>query len=659
MRQILILLLCCTIFKVNAATTITAGTLSSAHWTLTGSPYKITGHIIVANNDSLVIDPGVVVEFQGRYKLFCNGKIIANGTPSQHILFTVPVANQSIGWLGIRYDNTPTTNGASSFKYCTIEYGNADVSGDNSGGGMYFNNFSKCTISNSVIRNCHANVGGAVSCNSSSPTFLQDTFYNNSSNVGGNCLDLLYSSSLIDSCMFTGKGVYCMYSSIKVTNCYFNKCTNQGGVASFSSPGSGYVEIAHNVFDSCTQQNGGGGGGVLLSNAQGKIEHNIFKKCVAISSGGGAISCWTQTSSSNSNNVLISNNLIYGNKSIMINGTGATFGGGAISLSNCSGKVINNTIVNNTADTAGGGIVCIGGSSPSFHNNIIYNNTTKAGVENIFILDNASDPNFYNNDIQGGYAGINTNGTPLISANVNNIDSLPNFTNPSAGIYTLNTGSPCIDKGDITAIISKIPSKDLGGAVRVMGGKIDMGCYESLGSIPCDSPTNLRVNPITSTTAVVSWDTTTTAIGYEYYILTHPSTTPSTAVVTTLHTVLASGLAPSTTYDVCVRSKCAGGYSSWICDTFTTTSGLGIPQIATNAVSIYPNPSNGTFNISLENDSYTNATIMVYDLTGRMIASKTMSAANETMSLGNAAKGVYTVRILTNNTVHTRSITIQ
>src|SRR5690606_21790140 len=54
-----------------AATNVSGGMLASAHWTLSGSPYKIMGNVIVADNDTLVIDPGVVVEFQGKYKLFC------------------------------------------------------------------------------------------------------------------------------------------------------------------------------------------------------------------------------------------------------------------------------------------------------------------------------------------------------------------------------------------------------------------------------------------------------------------------------------------------------------------------------------------------------------------------------------------------------------
>ena len=498
--QTLALIVCCLLnTAASAQTTISASTLSSAHWTLAGSPYLITGHIIVANDDSLVIDPGVVVEFQGKYKLFCNGKIIANGTAGQRILFTTTAANQSTGWLGIRYDNTPSTNGRSFFKYCIFEYGRADVTGDDKGGAFYFRNFSNCEISNSVIRNCYAKRGGgAISGMYSSPTILQDSFINNEGDTGGWGVELVYSSSTIDGCYFTGSGVYTGASSLYIANNHFYKCTYEGGISCFSDVINGYLQIIHNVFDSCSQENGGGGGAILLFNAQAKIEHNIFKNNVSIC-GGGAISCFTQTAYPNSYLVNISNNLFYGNKAHLYPIALASFGGGAISFSNCSGNVINNTIVNNTSDTAGGAIFCGYNSSPTFYNNIIVGNPSVASGEDIFVLDNNSDPGFYHNNLQGGYSAINTNGTPLVGANVNNINAAPGFINPAAGNYMLSSGSPCIDAGTSIGIGSIFPALDLAGNRRITNAGIDMGAYETagigVGISQNNSITSLRIVP--------------------------------------------------------------------------------------------------------------------------------------------------------------------
>lgn len=462
-----------------AQTSVQAGTLSSAHWTLSGSPYKIMGHVIVANGDSLIIDPGVVVEFQGQYKLFCNGKIIANGTPNQRIKFTVPVANQSLGWLGIRYDNTPTTNGKSSFDYCIFEYGKANLTGDMKGGGLFFNKFSNCIISNCIFQNCYSeHGGGAIYAWDASPTIVRDTFYNNSYYSGGGSILLINSSSIIDSCLFMDAGLIFYNSYAKISNNTFTRCLHTGGVSCWDDPNKGYLEITNNIFDSCSQKNGGGGGGVLLFNAAAKIEHNIFKENFSEFAGGGAIACFTQSVYPNTNKTIISNNLIYGNR-CRPGGFGNSLGGGAIAFSNCSGKVINNTIVDNFSDTAGGAIFCSTGSSPSFYNNIIYGNKADTAIENIFIIDNASDPQFYNNNIEGGYNGINTNGTPLVGANVNNIDTIPDFTNPAAGVYTLDSGSACINAGDTTGIGPLIPNLDLGGKRRIANLVIDMGAFEA------------------------------------------------------------------------------------------------------------------------------------------------------------------------------------
>ncbi len=482
--RLLIALSCLLAGTANASTTIPASTLSSAHWTLSGSPYKITGHIIVANGDSLVIDPGVTVEFQGRYKLFCNGKIIANGTPAQRILFTVPAANQSTGWLGIRYDNTPASNGRSYFRYCTVEYGRADITGDNKGGGIFFNNFSNCEIADCTFRNNYAIYGGAICAWGASPTMLRDSFYQNSSDNGGLCIDLQASSATVDSCWFKDAGVYCTNCNVSVTNSTFTKCTWEGGVSAYATNGAAFMTITGNVFDSCAQMSGGGGGAILFLETSGKIEHNIFRNNVSRCAGG-AISAWTRNGAANLSNVIISNNLFYNNTAHILPGAGAPFGGGAIAFGNCSGKVINNTIVSNHSDTAGGAVFCGYGSSPSFYNNIIFNSLSDAGSgENIFILDNASDPDFYDNDLEGGYSGINTNGTPLVGANMGTISIMPGFTNPAANDYTLATGSPCIDGGTVTGISGYMPSLDLAGNPRITGSAIDMGAYESAGAIP-------------------------------------------------------------------------------------------------------------------------------------------------------------------------------
>lgn len=185
---------------------------------------------------------------------------------------------------------------------------------------------------------------------------------------------------------------------------------------------------------------------------------------------------------------------------------------------------------------------------------------------------------------------------------------------------------------------------------------------DTTGYGPCNSPTTITISLVDGhdDSAIISWDSVIRVTKYEYYLLPRPSTPPTTGTTTIYDTIFVNGLSANTTYDICIRSKCRGNrYSAWICDTFTTTGTTGIPKTTSDKViSIYPNPSNGTFNVSL-NKGYATAAITVYDMTGRVVASKQMNTANETISIGNAAKGIYNVRVVMDNAVVNKRIVIK
>ena len=155
MKKATILQICFLLFaivKIYAQTTVPAGQVYG-HWTLAGSPYNITGSITIPNDSTLKIDAGVNVVFQGHFKFNVNGNIIAIGTALDTIKFT---ANNIVaGWFGFRFNNTPTTNDSSIFRYCKIQYGKATGSfPDSNGGGFYFDGFSKAEIDHCYITNC-------------------------------------------------------------------------------------------------------------------------------------------------------------------------------------------------------------------------------------------------------------------------------------------------------------------------------------------------------------------------------------------------------------------------------------------------------------------------------------------------------------------------
>lgn len=166
-RKILILAGVMGMVAAVCAQTVIPGGNVSGTWTATGSPYLIEGEITVPSGDSLVVEPGVDVIFQGHYKLIVNGWLVAEGTENDSVLFTA--ADTSEGWYGIRFINAPDSN---ILSYCIIEYGRALGSGYNmNGGGIYCQN-SNPTIHNSAIRGNSAIYGGGIACVSASPSIV-------------------------------------------------------------------------------------------------------------------------------------------------------------------------------------------------------------------------------------------------------------------------------------------------------------------------------------------------------------------------------------------------------------------------------------------------------------------------------------------------------
>ncbi len=120
--------------------TYVSGTINSnTSWDLTGSPYVVTNNLTVVEGTTLTIEPGVVIKHDGSDFLdimVVNGTLIAQGTPSQPIIFT-DIADDLYGgdtndngaatsphpgdWLGIHIQ--ATSAGTSILEYCHFRYG--------------------------------------------------------------------------------------------------------------------------------------------------------------------------------------------------------------------------------------------------------------------------------------------------------------------------------------------------------------------------------------------------------------------------------------------------------------------------------------------------------------------------------------------------------
>lgn len=536
-RNFTLLLLFIAIKIGFSQTTISGGSVFG-HWPLSGSPYIINGSIQIPNDSTLTIDPGVSVSFQGTYKFLINGRLLAIGTATDTILFTA--ADTSIGWRGIRFVNTATTNDSSKIIYCKIQYGKATgAAPENKGGGIYFENVSKVRVSNSSISNCTANdAGGGICINSSSPNITNNKIsYNKSIQFlkGAGIAILAGSNALISNNLISynsaGGGIYISaYSFLPSSpiisyNTIEHNNSNAGNGGGINVDGGGPIILNNTILNN----SGGGGGGISLSsNGEDQysiITNNIISYNYSDNIGGG-ISC-TQGNTIISNNtifnniaisggagiqayadsIIISNNIISKN-TVLTSTTGGggisvincDFGtliynnlicnnnspkGGGISLYDASPTLTNNTISNNHASVSGAAINCISTNNPVFYNCIIWGNTADSLGSQLFFETDLSDPNFYYCNIQGGSLGFGLNNNFYTGIYQNNIDTDPMFVSPSGGSGTSFDGLIAdwsLQDGS-PCINAGNPTgtygaTDIAGNTRVSGGIIDMGAYE-------------------------------------------------------------------------------------------------------------------------------------------------------------------------------------
>ena len=86
---------------VSASTTVPPGQVSGT-WSVAGSPYVVQGDVEIPGGETLVIDPGVTVQFETDAGLSANGTLTAVGTTASLIRFTSAQVSPSPGdWEGV------------------------------------------------------------------------------------------------------------------------------------------------------------------------------------------------------------------------------------------------------------------------------------------------------------------------------------------------------------------------------------------------------------------------------------------------------------------------------------------------------------------------------------------------------------------------------
>ena len=117
--------------SLSSCQTDVSGAISSdTTWGTSGSPYTVTGNVLVASGVTLTIEAGVTVKVNSGLYIKIKGTIIAEGTSSSLITFTSSASSPAKGnWKYIMFDNSNTVFDASynyqsgnKMKYCVISY---------------------------------------------------------------------------------------------------------------------------------------------------------------------------------------------------------------------------------------------------------------------------------------------------------------------------------------------------------------------------------------------------------------------------------------------------------------------------------------------------------------------------------------------------------
>jgi len=687
MKSLLVLIIAILISLPNysfSQTQINAGDVSGT-WTLTGSPYHINGEITIPNLQTLVIEPGVLVEFQGHYKLNVQGRLLAEGTENDSIILTINdttgFSNPNIpagGWSGIRFDNTSFTNDSSKISYCKLQYGKAIGSWpDQNGGAISVMYFDKLTISNCLITNNIAGGydwpgGGGIAIYASSPKIIGNTISHNSAMVGGG-MQLSESNSLIDDNVIAfnsadnGGGILCDgNSNIVIKNVLLsdNSADFGGGICFWDNANPTLSKTAF------IRNKAGWGGGIHAYRCNLQIDSCGFSENEALNGNGGAInhSADTATVSGSAYQASITNSNFNNNYALQ--------SGGAVRIrkENVDSSIINTVIYNcdfynNYADR-NGGLKILGNAANFCVSNckFVRNETIRFGAG--FGFSSNSNGHVYNclfisNDAAtqggtwnsgGGYVWSGANVDFMNCAFANNSAAFgAGITIGGGGIVTTTN---CIFWDNNSDQIALDISNNMGGTLTINYCDVQGG-IDSVNVVDTLSICNWETGNINADPFFVN------AGNDDYHLQDN-----SPCIGAGIDTIMIGGI-----WHYCPTCDCEGNTRPYpagsMPDMGTFENPLGNPNNIKMLTDLfpkqfylfqnYPNPFNPTTTIEFSLPKAEFVTLKIYNLLGQAVitlVSEQLSKGmhNYTWDASNYASGVYHYKIESRNFTKTRKL---
>ncbi len=196
-----------------------------------------------------------------------------------------------------------------------------------------------------------------------------------------------------------------------------------------------------------------------------------------------------------------------------------------------------------------------------------------------------------------------------------------------------------------TTAVANITVQVISPTYSVTGTAIT-GCAGTGTFVQAVTPNPVSVAASPASTIICTGESVTlTASGGTAYTWQAPLTSTVAAAV------ISPTAAGNFTYTVLSTSSVCANYTWTTAFTQSVSGCVGIQNAVSQALSfgVYPNPTAGEFTIELSNG--TTKTVEVIDFTGRVVLSNTSAADKINMNLSTLAKGIYYVRVLSNNTI--------
>ncbi|MEW6617771.1 MAG: right-handed parallel beta-helix repeat-containing protein, partial [bacterium] len=308
-KVVVYLLIIGSFFNIEIGEAVEVNGNQSGIWSLSNSPYVVTGTVTVLSGETLVIEPKVEVRFATNTSLVVCGTLSAIGTLDGTITFTSNAGTPTPGnWNSIKFSGVQSKG---TISYSLIEYGKQAI---------YLENVSKITVTHNTIRN-------------------------NKGDDGSICAD-----------GEIGAGI-CLFSSTNNTlagNIISNNQGGQGGPADYGiSGGEGgigagiYLLSSTNttIIDNIISNNNGGEGGQGADRAAG-------------GHGGSGVGIYLESSTNNTitDNTISNNNGGQGGREgFLFSSAGGGGIGAGIYLSSNTNIITGNTISNNSGGGGGSG----------------------------------------------------------------------------------------------------------------------------------------------------------------------------------------------------------------------------------------------------------------------------------------------------------------